>query len=73
MGKKQRRLTFSRERNTKSSPAIIDILGSIRPKVCAMLHILNCNKADISHAVNERYKISTGPLSIVDEVSIFNF
>lgn len=69
MGEKQFRLTFRSSKDSNSSPAIMDILGSCRPKIYALLCFINCHKSEIVATVNAHYKISE-PLSKDDEVSI---
>lgn len=71
MGEKQFQLTFRNTKDPNSSPAIIDTIGSCRPKIYALVHLINCHKAEITEAVNERYKISAS-LTLFDEVSIVN-
>ncbi|KRT86078.1 hypothetical protein AMK59_1996, partial [Oryctes borbonicus] len=68
MGEKQFRLTFRDRKDPNSSPAILDVLGSCRPKIYALLHLLNCHKVDVVEAVNDRYRISQ-PLEMRDEIT----
>ncbi|GJQ70255.1 hypothetical protein Trydic_g22699 [Trypoxylus dichotomus] len=68
MGEKQFRLTFRDRKDPNSSPAILDVLGSCRPKIYALLHLINCHKIDVVEAVNDRYRI-TQPLQTHDEIT----
>lgn len=70
MGEKQFRSTFRSKKDPNSSPAVLDLLGSVRPKIYALLHILNCSRGELVEEVNDRYKISWRTLSVTDEVSI---
>lgn len=73
MGEKQFRSTFRSKKDPNSSPAVLDLLGSVRPKIYALLHILNCSRGELVEEVNDRYKISWRTLSVTDEVSIWEF
>lgn len=69
MGKKQSLQTENPKREFESSPAIMDMYGSSRPKVYAILQLIKRHE-DVVDLVNEEYKIQTYEPSIRDQVCL---
>lgn len=74
MGEEQWFETFFMKNDTKSSPAIIDLLISTRPKIYAIIHMLRERYAEMVKIANEHYKTFKENLSYNDQVpTIFQF
>lgn len=68
MGERQYKASHNYDKPFDSSPSIMDMYGSSRPKVYAIIQLLRRHE-DVVSIVNERYKIQTQELSVQDEVS----
>lgn len=67
MGEMQYIATYNYEKPFDSSPSIMDMYGSTRPKVYAIIGLLLRHEPVVT-IINERYKIQTEELPIQDEV-----
>lgn len=70
MGKYQKHKTFIEKKNPKLSPAIIDVLGSCRPKIYALLQLLKTRHKEKVKIANDHYKLLNEPISVKDQVKI---
>lgn len=70
MGKLQYELTYSHDKPLDSSPAIMDLYGSSRPKVYAIVQLIR-RHSNVVDIVNERYKIQVYVESIADQVYLY--
>lgn len=68
MGIQQRCETFGAKKDPNSSPATVDLLASCRPKVYALLHLLNVRHKEHATIANDHYKLNHHLLSIEDQV-----
>lgn len=68
MGQRQYLSTYDRKKEFDSSPAIMDMYASARPKVYAIIQLIRRHE-NIVDIINERYKIQTYEHSIQDQVN----
>lgn len=69
MGKDQYRLSKHNDYlSYKSSPAILDVIGSIRPKINAVVQILCHQNKDITSLAEEQYHLGHNRLSRENKV-----
>lgn len=68
MGSYQIKKTYFENKNPKLSPAIIDIIGSCRPKIYALLQLLKTRHKERVEIANEHYKLLNEPISVKDQV-----
>lgn len=73
MGKLQYNEAISLKKDANSSPALLDLFGSARPKVYAMLQLLKIRYKDKVELTNEHYRISSMPITVKDKVSQIKF
>lgn len=72
MGEMQASATDNYNLNPDSSPSIMDMYGSCRPKVYAIMQLIKRHQ-DVVNIVNEQYKIQTFKISIQDKVELIIF
>lgn len=53
---------------TKSSPATVDLLASCRPKIYALLQLLNMRHKEAVTIANEHYRMCNEKLKVEDQV-----
>lgn len=68
MGEQQHLETRNTEKDPNSSPATVDLIGSCRPKVYAILQLLKHRHRETVELVNEQYKLQNQPLTHEDQV-----
>lgn len=68
MGIRQYEVTNASNKDPNLSPATIDLILSVRPKVYAILQLLKHRHKDTVELVNEHYKLQNQPLSPKDQV-----
>lgn len=73
MGKLQYNEAMSLKKDANSSPALLDLFGSARPKVYAMLQLLKIRYKDKVELTNEHYRICSMPITVKDKVSQIKF
>lgn len=69
MGIRQYKATKTPNKDPNSSPAIIDLIMSARPKIYAILQLLKYRHKETVELVNEHYKLQNQQLSSKDQVS----
>lgn len=67
MGTDQHKLTYNANRQ-HSSPAIIDIMVSLRPKIYAILTLLRYRHNERVEIVEQKYRITFLPMPARDQV-----
>lgn len=70
MGSYQIKKTFFEIKNPRVSPAIIDVLGSCRPKIYALLQLLKTRHKEKVEIANGHYKLLNEPISLKDQVGL---
>lgn len=69
MGKQQWYETFYANKDPNSSPATVDLLGSCRPKIYAIIQLLNHRHEIRVDIANEQYCLyDTNSLNVKDQV-----
>lgn len=68
MGQQQWYETYYVNKDTNSSPATVDLLGSCRPKIYALIHFLKYRHEDIALIANEHYQLYDENMEIRDQV-----
>ncbi|XP_025832774.1 uncharacterized protein LOC108732881 isoform X4 [Agrilus planipennis] len=69
-GHKQKEEIERKDKNSSASPSTIDLLGSCRSKVYALLQILNFIHEEKVEMCNEQYHIFDKRVSITDQISL---
>lgn len=71
MGVRQYEATKPHNKNLNSSPATVDFILSVRPKIYAILQLLKYRHKETVELVNDHYKLQNQPLSPKDQVKYF--
>lgn len=70
MGVRQYEATKAPNKDFSTSPATVDFILSVRPKIYAILQLLKYRHQETVELVNEHYKLQNQPLSHKDQVHI---
>lgn len=68
MGVRQHAATKHPNKNPNSSPATVDFILSVRPKIYAILQLLKYRHKDVVELVNEHYRLQNETLYYKDQV-----
>lgn len=68
MGEKQNQLIQKAALADKTSPAILDIMASVRPKIYALTELLCHHHEEVTKLAEEHFKLGYNKLSDHDQV-----
>lgn len=73
MGVQQWYETYNSKKDPGTCPAAVDLLASCRPKIYALLQLLNVHHKEQASIANDHYRLDTYLLSIEDRVYSTNY